>query len=145
MATRRQVLLASAAAALARGAFAQSRKVPRIGILHSGSSRESPPIQREPFERGLRELGWRPGDNIVLDYRYAEGDIAKLPGIANELVRSGADVIVARANNAIAAARKASSTIPVVMAAYAGDPEADGVVAPVPRMVPRPGRPLSAC
>ena len=60
MATRRQVLLASAAAALARGAFAQSRKVPRIGILHSGSSKESPSIQREPFERGLRELGWHP-------------------------------------------------------------------------------------
>src|SRR5207253_2795158 len=70
---------------------------------------ESPSIQREPFERGLRELGWHPGSNIVLDYRYAEGDAAKLAAIASELVRSGADVIVARANNAIAAARKASS------------------------------------
>jgi putative ABC transport system substrate-binding protein len=128
MATRRQILLASAVAALAPGVLAQSRKVPRVGILHSGSSKESPSIQREPFERGLRELGWQPGSNIVLDYRYAEGDVGKLPDIANELVRSGADVIIARANNAIAAARKASSTIPIVMAAYSGDPEADGVV-----------------
>jgi putative ABC transport system substrate-binding protein len=125
-----------AAAGLALpAAFGQARRVPRVGVLHAGSSKEPAAVQREPFERGLRDRGWVPGSTVIIDYRYAEGDRAKLAPLADELVRSGADVIVARADAAIHAARKATSTIPIVMAAYVGDPAADGVV----KNVSRPG------
>src|SRR4051794_36340511 len=128
MATRRQVLLASAFGVFTRAAFAQSRKVPRVGVLHAGTSTESPAMQRAPFEQGLRELGWKPGSTVLIDYRYAEGDPSKLRGLADELVRLPVDVIVARANAAISAARHATSTIPIVTSGYTGDPAADGVV-----------------
>ncbi|HUQ77108.1 MAG TPA: ABC transporter substrate-binding protein [Burkholderiales bacterium] len=128
MASRRQVLLASALCLVASGALAQARRLPRVGLLHTGNSKESPAIQREPFEKGLRDLGWLPASNVLLEYRYAEGDPAKLRALADELVRLRVDVIVARANAAIGAARKATSTIPIVMSAYTGDPGADGIV-----------------
>ena len=128
MTTRRQVLIAGALGVATGRTFAQARRAPRIGVLHVGSSKESPAIQREPFERGLRDLGWGPGSTVIIDYRYAEGERTRLPALAEELVRSRVDVIVARADEAIHAARKATSTIPIVMAAYVGDPAADGVV-----------------
>jgi putative ABC transport system substrate-binding protein len=136
MTTRRQLLLASAFAALAPAAsLAQGRKVPRVGVLHAGSAKEPDSVQREPFERGLRELGWKPGSTILIEYRYAEGDVSRLPGLAEELVRSGVDVIVARATAAINAARRASGTIPIVMASYPGDPVHDGIA----KSMSRPG------
>lgn len=49
---------------------AQSNKVPRVGVLHAGSSREFPTIQREPFERGLRERGWVPRSNVLFHHKY---------------------------------------------------------------------------
>jgi putative tryptophan/tyrosine transport system substrate-binding protein len=128
MTARRQFVLASALCASAPSLFAQARSVRRVGVLHPGSAKESPVVQREPFERGLRELGWMPGSNLLIEYRYAEGDPAKLRGLADDLVRAGVDVIVARANPAIAAARNATSTTAIVMSSYAGDPMADGVV-----------------
>jgi putative tryptophan/tyrosine transport system substrate-binding protein len=128
MTARRQFLLASVLCASAPSIFAQARTVRRVGVLHPGSAKEVPAIQREPFERGLRELGWTPGSNVLIEYRYAEGDLAKLRALADDLVRAGVDVIVARANPAIAAARNATSTIAIVMSSYAGDPMADGVV-----------------
>ena len=135
MATRRQVLLTGALGAIAPGAFAQSRKTPRVGVLHPGSSKEPLAVQREPFERGLRELGWIPGSTAVIDYRYAEGDRSKLPVLAAELVRADVDVIVARSDYGINAARNATGKIPIVMAAYVGDPAADGIV----KNMSRPG------
>jgi len=135
MTSRRQMLIVSALGLISRAAFGQARKIPRIGVLHAGSAKEPAAVQREPFERGLRDRGWVPGSTVIIDYRYAEGDRAKLAPLADELVRSGADVIVARADAAIHAARKATSTIPIVMAAYVGDPAADGVV----KNVSRPG------
>jgi putative tryptophan/tyrosine transport system substrate-binding protein len=128
MVTRRQVLLGSACAAFAPITFAQSRKVPRVGVLHAGSSKESPAMQREPFELGLRQAGWVPGSTVLIEYRYAEGDPSKLRALADEFVRARVDVIVARANAAIGAARHATSTIPIVTSGYTGDPAADGVV-----------------
>src|SRR5688572_1873645 len=94
-------------------ALAQSARTPRVGVLHAGSSKESPAIQREPFERGLRELGWAPGSTVLIEYRYAEGNAAKLPELALDLVRARVDVIVARAPAAISAARQATTTIPI--------------------------------
>src|SRR5262249_54779100 len=72
-------------------------KVPRVGVLSPG---KPPPDdafhQRDRFEAGLRELGWTPGANIVIEYRYAEGNLERLPALAVELVRIPVDVIVAR-------------------------------------------------
>lgn len=108
------------------GAAAQPRgKVALVGVLHAGSSKEARAVQREPFERGLRERGWVPGSNVRIDYRYADGDAEKLPREAAELVRSGVDVIVARGGHAIRAASGATTTIPIVMSAI-DDPVAEG-------------------
>src|SRR5262245_33804266 len=82
-------------------------RVPRVGVLSPG---KPPPDdafhQRERFEAGLRDLGWTPGATIVIDYRYAEGQLERLPALAEQLVRLPADVIVARGLT-IAAARQA--------------------------------------
>ena len=103
-------------------------KVPRVGVLSPGNP---PPRdafhQRDRFEAGLRELGWKPGSNIVVDYRYAEGKLERLPALAAELVRIPVDVIVARGLT-IAAARQATAKIPIVMAADP-DPVRSGFVA----------------
>jgi putative tryptophan/tyrosine transport system substrate-binding protein len=106
--------------------------VPRIGVLSPG---HPPPRdafrQREWFEAGLRDLGWTPGSNIVIEYRYAEGKLERLPAMAAELVRIPVDVIVGRGLT-IAAARQATATIPIVMAADP-DPVASGFVASLAR------------
>jgi ABC-type uncharacterized transport system substrate-binding protein len=73
------------------------------------------------------EARTRPGSSISIEYRYAGGDVSRLPGLAEELVRSGVDVIVARATAAIDADRRASVTIPIVMSAYPGDPVRDEI------------------
>jgi putative tryptophan/tyrosine transport system substrate-binding protein len=92
-------------------------KVPRVGVLSPGNPPPGDAFrQREWFEAGLRELGWTPGSNIVIDYRYAEGKLERLPALAVELVRIPVDVIVARGLT-IAAARQATGRIPIVMAA----------------------------
>jgi putative tryptophan/tyrosine transport system substrate-binding protein len=128
MTTRRQFVFAGALGAACGAVLGQGRRVPRVGVLHVGSAKEPAAVQRQPFERGLSELGWVPGSTVIIDYRYAEGDRSKLGPLADELVRAGVDVIVARADAAIHAARKATSTIPIVMSAYIGDPAVDGVV-----------------
>jgi ABC-type uncharacterized transport system substrate-binding protein len=92
----------------------QAGKQPRVGVLSTGSSTEIAEVQREPFERGLRELGWTPGSNIIVEYRYGEGSVERLTTAAVELARRGVDVFVARGNPAIRAAERASDTIPIV-------------------------------
>jgi hypothetical protein len=87
--------------------------------------------QQERFEAGLRELGWTPGSNIVVDYRYADGHLDHLPGLAAELVRIPVHVIVARGLT-IRAAREATATIPIVMAADP-DPVRSGFVVSLAR------------
>jgi putative ABC transport system substrate-binding protein len=124
------LLLALLAAPLAPDA--QPRGVPRVGVLSPG---KSPPDdvfrQQERFEAGLRELGWTPGSNIVIDYRYADGNLDRLPALAAELVRIPVNVIVARGLT-IRAAREATATIPIVMAADP-DPVRSGFVASLAR------------
>jgi putative ABC transport system substrate-binding protein len=109
-------------------------RLPRVGVLNPGSSTESSAVQREPFERGLRELGWAPGSTIIIEYRYAEGRVARLGELAAELVRLKMDVIVGRSYVAIEAARRATDTIPIVMSA-SDDPIATGFV----KSLARPG------
>ncbi len=71
----------------------QAGKVPRIGFLRVTSPSDRPPLL-DAFRQGLRELGWVEGQNIVIDYRYAEGRVDRLPDLAAELVRLKVDLIV---------------------------------------------------
>src|SRR3954470_17726183 len=103
------LLVLSFGIGLSSNAAAQQRtKTPRVGVLHAGNAIEAASVQREPFERGLRELGWTPGSNVYIEYRYGEGSVAKLVEAANEMAHSGVDVIVARGDSAINAAREAT-------------------------------------
>jgi putative ABC transport system substrate-binding protein len=103
----------------------QARKVPRIGFLSPGNSTSSP---TDAFRQGLRELGYVESQNLVVEYRWADGDTASLPTLAAELVRLRVDVLVAATNPAALAARQATSTIPIVFAA-SSDPVGTGLVA----------------
>jgi putative tryptophan/tyrosine transport system substrate-binding protein len=106
-------------------------KVHRIGYLQGGSS-STRPLLIEGFRQGLRELGWVEGQNIVIDYRFAEGRFDRLPDLAAELVRLNVDIIVAGPTPAAVAAKNATETIPVVMI-NAGDPVALGLIASLAR------------
>jgi putative ABC transport system substrate-binding protein len=116
------------AAPYAAEAQQPTRQVPRIGVLSPQPSTEPPTLQREPFARGLRELGWTPGVDILIEYRYAEGEVEQLPALAAESVQLPVDVIVARSGAAIRAARQATATIPIVMSATS-DPVGQGFIA----------------
>jgi putative ABC transport system substrate-binding protein len=75
----------------------------------------------------MRELGYVEGKNLLLEWRFADGDVARLPGLAAELVQLKVDVLVAAAHDAALAAQKASSTIPIVMTT-SSDPASSGLV-----------------
>ncbi|PYJ65439.1 MAG: hypothetical protein DME76_18260, partial [Verrucomicrobia bacterium] len=85
----------------------QARKVHRIGILISGSV-SSANIRKDAFRQGLRELGYVEGQNIVIEYRYAEGKADRFPDLAADLVRLNVDVIVTVSTPGVLAARKAT-------------------------------------
>jgi ABC-type uncharacterized transport system substrate-binding protein len=134
---RRRFLLTSLAGALAAPLTVEAQqagKVARVGVLYTGSSTESADVQREPFERGLRDPGWTPRSNIIVDYRYGEGNVERLTSAAVELARGGVDVFVARGNAAIRSAERASETAPIVMSS-ADDPVGAGFV----KNLARPG------
>jgi len=109
---RRRVFMAGLGGALAWPLITRAQqKIPRIGILifteaeHMG-----------PFREALRDLGYVDGRNIQFETRAAEGQANRLPDLAAGLVRSKVDVIVASLTPAVAAARQATSDIPIVMA-----------------------------
>jgi putative ABC transport system substrate-binding protein len=110
----------------------QTTKVPRVGVLNPQKSTEPPSVQREPFERGLRELGWTPGVTILIEYVYAEGEVDRLSDLATTLVQRPVDVLVTRGPQATQAARQATSTIPIVMSATP-DPVQEGFVTSLAR------------
>ena len=105
--------------------------VRRIGYLSSGSA-TSIPRNVEEFRQGLRELGLVEGQDIVIDYRFAEGRFDRLPDLAAELVRLKVDVIVAVPTPPAVAAKNATRTIPIVIIS-AGDPVGLGLVASLAR------------
>lgn len=108
-------------------ARAQSaRKIHHIGLLAAGLSTAPTPIT-ETFRQRLRELGWVEGQNIIIDYRFAEYRYDRLPDLAAELVQLGVDIIVAPATPAAVAAKNATGTIPIVMVGV-GDPVASGLI-----------------
>ena len=105
----------------------QARKVYKIGILTAGAPPEGSWLQ-SGVRNGLRELGWVEGKNLTFEGRFAENRLDQLPALAAELVRLDVDVIVTVGTLAPLAAKRATSTIPIVMAA-AGDPVGSGLVA----------------
>src|SRR5689334_17245722 len=105
----------------------QPIRVPRIGYLSTGSV-SSNSARSEAFQQGLRDLGYVEGKNIAIEYRYAEGKLDRLPGLAAELVRLKVDIILTGAPSSTAAAKQATATIPIVMA-NDGDPVGFGFVA----------------
>jgi putative ABC transport system substrate-binding protein len=105
----------------------QGTKVYRVGWLAGGSPATFSHIV-EALRQGLRERGYVDGQNLILDVRAAEGRFERLPLLASDLVKSKPDVIVAAVTQTIAAAKQATSTIPIVMVGVT-DPVAAGFVA----------------
>ncbi len=91
----------------------QARKVPRVGYLAAVSASADAP-RLEAFRRGLRELGYVEGQNVLVEYRHESADFERLPGLAAELIGLGSDVLVAVTTNAALAAKKTTLTTPVV-------------------------------
>ena len=128
-------LLGGAAAAwpLAAGAQQPSSTVRRIGFLSPGVARTMAVRGLvEAFRQGLKEYGWVEGQNISVEYRFAEGKEEALAGIAAALVQSRLDVIVADGTAAIQAAKNVTQTVPIVMA-VSNDPVGTGLVASLNR------------
>jgi putative ABC transport system substrate-binding protein len=110
----------------------QAGKIPRIGFLLA-PARSAVLESLDAFRQGLREIGYVEGQNIVIEYRYAEGKFDRLPDLAAELVRLNVDVIVAAGGTlAIKPAKNATRTIPIVMTGTA-DPVASGFVVSLAR------------
>jgi putative ABC transport system substrate-binding protein len=109
----------------------QAGKMYRIGYL-SAPTRKSVEQVLQTFLSALRELGWVEGQNLIVEYRWAEGKVERLPGLAAELVQRKVDVIVAPAGSAAQAAKNATSSIPIVMI-FPDDPVAMGLVASLRR------------
>ncbi len=109
----------------------EAAKVWRIGFLH-GATASGLASQVEALRAGLRDLGYVEGKNLVIEFRWADGNFERLPGLVAELVRLQVDLIVASGSPAIRAAKAATTTIPIVMAS-SGDVVALGLVASLAR------------
>lgn len=107
-------------------------KVPRIGYLSPGSASPGPLAYHDEFQRGLRELGYIEGRNIVTEYKFAEGKFDRLDQLAADFVRLNVDIIVSVVTQASVAAKNATSTIPVVIVSV-GDPVGAGLIASLAR------------
>jgi putative ABC transport system substrate-binding protein len=122
-------LLAAPLAAAAQPAG----KVYRVGVL-TNVPPSTPAVSRnwEAFRQGLRERGWVEGQNIVIEYRAAEGRVERFPSLAAELVSLKPDLLVALPNAGARAAKRTTNTIPIVMV-YVLEPVRDGLVASLGR------------
>jgi len=131
---RRKLITALGASALAAPlpSFAQQPvKIARIGFLGAASATGFAK-QLDGFRLGLRDFGYTEGKNIVIEYRWAEGNYARLAELAAELVRSNVDVIVTHGTPGTRAAKGATTTMPIVMTVSA-DAVATGLVVSLPR------------
>jgi len=113
------------------GEAQSAAKVYRVGFL-LGASGESVASLFHALDEGLRELGYVEGRNIVFEQRYADGKMERLPDLAAELVRLRVDVIITGSNIHVAAVRRATNTIPIVMV-FTADPVGAGFVASLAR------------
>ena len=105
----------------------QAKKVPRIGYLSGRGDPSTPDPLVEAFRQGLRDLGYIEGKNILVEYRYAEGKLDRIPSLVAELVQLKVDVLVSSTLPAIRAAKQTTKTIPIVMLTNV-DPVATGIV-----------------
>ena len=107
--------LAALLLALAPGAGAQTpNRTARVGVLSIGAAPRPEEVERSPFITSLRDLGWIRGQNLVFETRYADGDAARLPAMAADLVSLKVNLIVALSNQEAQAAKRATSSIPIV-------------------------------
>jgi putative tryptophan/tyrosine transport system substrate-binding protein len=124
------ITLLGGAAAWPLAAHAQQAdRLPRIGVLIGRSERD--PEGQEwsaALERGLKELGWTPGQTALIDYRWQTSDLGQRTVFVNEIIARRPDILVASTTQYLAAARNATQTIPIVFVAVA-DPVAQGFVA----------------
>ena len=124
---RRDLLLLAAGAAVTRNSASAETKAPRIGFVQLGL-RQDNQGHFDAFRENLATLGWTDGSNIAVLDRWAEERAERLPGIVEELIRSGVAILVTGGTPATLAATRASATIPIVLVGV-DDPVAIGVVA----------------
>ena len=130
---RRAFLGALGLLAAPRGGEAQpAGRIYRLGFLATGSAPPRNHAATDAFRAGLREVGWIEGQNLVIEYRGAEGQLDRLPELAAELVRLNVDVIAAATAAPVLAAKNATRTIPIVMLTVT-DPVGRGFVASLSR------------
>ena len=128
MRRRKFIALLGGAAAWPFAARAQqARRLPRIGFLSDQSERPHPFNARDHFLKRLRELGYQDQRNVVFEYRYAAGELNRLPGLASELAAVPVDVLIAIGTPASKAALAATEKIPIVFSRVA-NPVASGLV-----------------
>src|SRR2546426_487265 len=111
-----------------RAVEGQQKTIPRVGVI-SAVTREAHVPWADAFREGLRDLGYVEGQNIALEWRYADGRAERFQELAEDLVRLKVDVIVAANQPGVQAAQKATTTIPIVMVLLAQDPVRGGFVA----------------
>jgi ABC-type uncharacterized transport system substrate-binding protein len=109
----------------------QAKKVHRIGYLLASSPSSANAARIEAFRQGLRDLGYIEGQNLIIEYRYAEGKVDRLADLAAELVGLKVDSIFAQSTASVQAAKKATTTVPIV--SVSGDPVGLGLVASLAR------------
>src|SRR5262245_10063408 len=126
-------LVALALAAVRPAEAQQTKKVQRIGYLTANTASAELP-RLEAFQRALHDLGHIEGQNIVIEYRHAEGKFEQLPGLATELVGLKLDVLVGVTTNAVQAVKQATKTIPIVFIGVS-----DPIAAELVESLARPG------
>ena len=130
---RRELILLLTGAVIAPHALrAQQRAIPVIGVLNTGPPGPSPAPFMAAFRQGLSEAGYVEGQNLAIEYRWAEGHYDRLPALAADLVGRKVDLIMASSPPSALAAKSATSTIPIVFRSGA-DPVGDGLVASLAR------------
>jgi putative ABC transport system substrate-binding protein len=128
--TKKMILLALCSLLLASSSAVEAQqrtKIPRIGFIPSAGDGSNPGTQVKAFQQGLRDLGYIEGKNILIDYRYGEGQAERMPSLVAELVQLKVDMLVVGSPGAVQEAKKTSKTIPIVFV-ITQDPVAAGYV-----------------